>query len=143
MQDQEMKELVRGFVKWLIRVGLALNLILWTMILSAYCQEKTEVHSQKHTETIEQQDEIRFMFVTVTDKNGDTVYFYREGKKQVEVSALFWDEQSVLRDPNASKPYKFKGCYAALICLKHAYIYWLERQPCSNLTGSFYFKAGG
>ena len=136
MQDQEMKELVRGFAKWLVRVGLALNLILWGFVLLAYCQ----VHSQKHTETIEQQDEIRFMFITVTDKNGDTVYFYREGKKQVEVSMLFWDEQSVLRDKDVTKDYKFKGCYAALICLKHAYIYWLERQPCSDKTGSFYFK---
>lgn len=78
------------------------------------------------------------MFVTVTDKNGNTVYFYRTGKKVVEVSMLFWDEQSVLKDGDAKTP--FKGCYAALICLKHAYIYWLQRQPCSDSTGSFYFK---
>jgi hypothetical protein len=140
MSDREMKELVKGFIRWLIIVLLVLNALVYWGIISAHCQEKNEVHSQKHTETIEQQDEIRFMFITVTDKNGDIVFYYRESKKQIEISMLFWDEQSVLRDPNASRPYKFKGCYAALICLKHLYIYWLERQPCSDLTGSFYFK---
>lgn len=146
MQDQEMRALVRGFVRWLIRVGLALNLILWVSVALVYCQEakptpkREVVHSQKHKETIEQQDEIRFMFITVTDKNADQILFYRTGAKEVQVSFLFWDEQSVYKDPNAKAPYQFKGCFAALICLKHAYIYWLQRQPCSDDTGSFYFK---
>ncbi len=104
--------------------------------LASYCQE----HSKEHKETIEQQDEIRMMFVTVSDKLEDKVLYYRTGAKLIEVSFLFWDKQSVFKDPDAKPPFKFKGCFIALICLKHSYIYWLQRQPCSEDGGSFYFK---
>lgn len=129
-------------------LGLMWPLVLLLILFAAgitKCQEakaslKKELHTQAHKETIEQQEEVRFMFVTVTGQNADQVLFYRTGKHKVEVSFLFFDEQSVFKDPDAKPPYQFKGCFAALICLKHAYIYWLQRQPCSDSTSSFYFK---
>lgn len=97
-------------------------------------------HQTKHTDTIEQQDEIRMMFVTVTEKKEDLVFFYRSGKRTIEVSMFFWDEQSVYKDKDAKPPYQFKGCFIALLCLKHSYLYWLQRSPCSDDTKGFYFK---
>ena len=138
-----MKDLVKGFMRWLIIVLATLTIIVWSVAI-VRCQTPTPtpkvLHPQLHKDTIEQQDEIRFMFITVTDKNGDTIYFYRNGKNTVEVSMLFWDEYSIYKDADAKAPYQFKGCFAALICLKHAYIYWLQRQPCSDSTNGFYFK---
>lgn len=107
--------------------------------VASHCQTK-ELHSKQHTETIEQQEEIRMMFINVSDKSDDKIVFYRTGKKVIEVSFLFTDEQSIFKDPDAKPPYQYKGCFIALICLKHAYVYWLQRQPCSDSTGSFYFK---
>ena len=104
--------------------------------LASYCQD----HPKQHTETIEQQDEIRFMFVTVTDKMDDKVLYYRTGSKLIEISFLFWDKHSVYKDPDVKKPYLFKGCFMALTCQKHLYIYWLQRTQCSENTGSFYFN---
>lgn len=139
-----MKDLARGFIWWLIRILLVLNIILGYAIYQVCCQTPTPtpkvLHSKQHKDTIEQQDEIRFMFITVTDKKDDMILFYRNGKKLIEVSFLFYDEQTIFKTGDAKPPYTYTGCFAALICLKHSYIYWLQRQPCSEETGSFFFK---
>lgn len=104
------------------------------------CQtQQKKLHSQEHKDTIEQQEEIRFMFITVTAKEDNKIIFYRQGAKLIEASFLFIDKQTVLKDP-AAKTFQFTGCFGALICLKHAYIYWLQRMPCTDNTGSFYFS---
>lgn len=146
MQDQEMKALVRGFVRWLMRVGLALNLIIWVAVAYAFCQtpsptpKKEIIHATEHTDKIQQEDEIRMMSVVVTEKVGDLVYLYRENNKLIEVTYLFWDKNSVIKDPDAKAPYQFKGCYLMLFCLQHKYIYWLQREKCVPNKGGFFFS---
>lgn len=104
------------------------------------CQSPTALHLTQHKDSIEQQEEIRLMFITVTGKKDDTVLFYRTGKQLVEVSFLFYDAKTIFKTGDAKPPYNYTGCFAALICLKHAYIYWLQRQPCDESGNSFYFK---
>lgn len=124
-------------------IKLCVVVVLFFCTCTVKCQEKKDLpHGTKHTDTIEQQDEMRFMFITVTDKTNNQIIFYRNGTKQIEVSFLFIDEETIIKDGGAKPPYKYTGCWAALICLKHAYIYWLERVPCTDKTGSFYFKGG-
>lgn len=122
-----------------LKAGERLALLIFLLCVGSSfvkCQIKEPLHSTLHKDTIQQQDEIRFMFVTVTEKNGNLVYFYRDSGKLVEVSYMFWDEQSVIKD---SAKEQFKGCYGVLYCLQHKYIYWLQRMPCTDSKGSFYF----
>lgn len=137
MQDQEMKALVRGFMKWLLRVGLALNLILWLAVLTIYCQEKPQDHPKLHSDNIEQENEGGWAFITVTDKNGDLVFFYRENKKGVQITSMGWDKDSAIKDETKTP---FRGCYFMLYCKKHLYIYYLQRHPCSENFGPFVIK---
>lgn len=137
MQDQDMKFLVRGFVRWLLRIGLALNLILWLAVLTIYCQEKPQLHLSEHKERMEQEDESGWMFITVTEKVGDLVYFYREGRFQTKITSMGWDKNSVLQDKTKAP---FKGCYLALFCRKHLYLYVIQRQPCVDNPGPMIFQ---
>lgn len=145
MKDYETKELVKGFVRWLIIILLVLNALVYWGIISAHCQEVKptpkveEIHAYKHKDKVQQEDEIRMMSVTVTEKNGDLVYLYRENKKVVEITFLFWDKNSVIKDKDVIPTYQFKGCYLMLYCLEHRYIYWLQREACSPNRGGFYF----
>lgn len=135
MQDQDMKFLVRGFVRWLLRIGLGLNLILWLAVLTIYCQD----HRSQHKERLEQEDESGFMFVVVTEKLGDIVYLYRESKFETRIQKFAWDKESVIQD-KAKK--QFSGCYLAMFCRKHDYLYVLQRQPCLDNPGPVIFRGG-
>lgn len=128
--------------KDIVKAGI---LMLALIILSAWdvkCQtpKKEIIHATEHTDKIQQEDEIRMMSVVVTEKVGDLVYLYRENNKLIEVTYLFWDKNSVIKDPDAKAPYQFKGCYLMLFCLQHKYIYWLQREKCVPNKGGFFFS---
>lgn len=139
--DKEMKDLVKGFVRWLIIVLATLCVITWSVaVLRCQTPNKEPLHATQHKDMVQQEDEIRMMTVTVTDKNGNLVYMYRENGKVVEVTYLFWDDNSIIKDPSVKPPYQFKGCYLMLYCLQHKYIYWLQRAKCTSNRGGFFFS---
>ena len=126
--------------------------ILWPIVIALIlfatgvvnCQEKTPnkepLHVTKHTGQIEQEDKVRLMTVTVTDKNGNLVYLYRDVGKVIEVTYLFWDEDSIVKTGDAKPPFIFKGCFLMAYCEEHKYIYWLQRTNCTKEKGPFVFK---
>lgn len=118
-----------------------LEVSLWILVLvvvmfasiAVRCQE----HRAQHKERIEQEDESGWMFITITEKVGDIVYFYRESKYETRIQKLAWDKESVIQDKTKKQ---FSGCYLAIFCRKHDYIYVVQRQPCADNPGAIIFK---
>lgn len=128
-----MKELVKGFVWWLLRVLFVLNIILWLAVYQLYCQE----HRTLHKDRLQQEDESGWMFINITARNDDLVYFKREGKHEVKIQSMGWDKDSVIQD-TTKRP--FEGCYLALYCREHLYIYVIQRQACIDNPGIVLFR---
>lgn len=130
----------------IIKAGVVMIILIILTAWDVKCQapsptpRKEPAHATQHKDQVQQEDEIRMMTVNVTDKNGNLVYLYRENGKVVEVTYLFWDEHSIIKDPDAKPPYQFKGCYLMLYCLQHKYIYWLQRAKCVPNGGGFFFS---
>lgn len=125
--------LARGFAKWLIKVGIGLNLILWVLVGYACCQE----HRTQHKDRLSQEDDSGWMFITVTAKEDDLVFYRREGKDLVKLESMGWDKDSVIQD---TTKVPFTGCYLAIFCRKHLYLYVLQRQPCTENEGIVIFR---
>lgn len=126
MQDQEMKALVRGFVRWMLRIGIALNVILWLAVIQIYCQD----HIKLHTDRDEWEESIGLKFVTITNKDDRLVYFYQTRKLELRQSSLGFDKDTRYDYGNAKKPYEFTGCFVVFYCRKHLMSYFWQRVPC-------------
>lgn len=130
--------------KDLVVAGFFIIMLIFLGMIEVHCQKKEDpLHVTQHTGQIEQEDEIRIMTVTVTEKNGDLVYLYRDTGKLIEVTYLFWDKYSVIKTDEAKPPYTFKGCFLMAYCLKHKYIYWLQRTNCTKELRPFFFSDKG
>lgn len=107
------KEILKGFVQFLIRIGIALNIILWTCIVIVHCQ----VH-EKHDNVADLEDDIRIKSVVFLNVDKDTVYFKRETKYRIDLGSFVFDSVTKW---DRSKP--TNGCYVALYCTTHNYLY--------------------
>lgn len=116
--SQEMKFLVRGFVRWFIIVGITLNVILWTAII-ANCQH------EKHDNPTDLEDDIRIKTVFFLSIDKDTVYFKRETKYRIDLGSFVFDNQTVW-DRNKPTP----NCMVAVFCITHNYLY--SFYPCKK-----------
>lgn len=107
-----MKDLVKGFVKWLIIVFATLNIIVWTAAVM-HCQ----VH-ETHDNQADLEDDIRIKSVIFLNVEKDTIYFKRETKWRVDLGSFVFDSKTSW---DRGKP--ASGCYVALYCTTHNYLY--------------------
>lgn len=107
-----MKFLVRGFVKWLIRIGLVLNLILWLAVVQIYCQH------EKHDNTPDMEDDIRIKSVIFLNVDKETIYFKRETKYRIDLGSFIFDDKTIWDRSKPTPP-----CMVAIFCVTHSYLY--------------------
>lgn len=113
-----MKELVKGFMKWLIIVLATLCLIVWVIIFKAYCQD---VHP-KHLTQEDFEDTIAYRIVTITSKDDRLLYYKKELKLRVFLGSFGYDKYTRFDDK------KYEGCYQVLYCKTHNFAYIVA--PC-------------
>lgn len=112
-----MKDLVRGFAKWLIIVFATLNIIVWSVAI-ARCQHA-------HDNQADLEDDIRIKTVSFLNVEKDTVYFKRETKYRVDLGSFVFDEQTKWE---RDKP--TPSCMVAVFCTTHNYLYLFY--PCKK-----------
>lgn len=119
-----MKDLVKGFVKWLIIILATLTAILWSVIITAYCQlAKTDIHP-KHPSLDDWEDTIAYRVVTITSKDERLLYYKKELKMRVYLGSFGYDQYTRFDDK------KFEGCYQVLYCRTHNFAYVVS--PCKK-----------
>lgn len=120
-----MKDLVKGFVKWLIIVLATLTIITWGTII-AHCQNKIVAppyyshEEHKDLEDMEEDIRLKSIFIVATDPR--MVFWKKESKDKVDVGQFTTDDRSRVDKVIT------KGCYIALYCTTHNYLYALY--PC-------------
>jgi hypothetical protein len=120
LNPQDARMLARGLARWLIRMGVGLNIILWLMILQVYCQN---THDSQHTNRADLEDDIRVKTITFLNIEKDTLYFKREGRYGIDLGSFVFDADTQW---DRNKP--LQGCYIAIYCVSHHYLYILY--PC-------------
>lgn len=111
----EMKYLVRGFIRWLMLIGIGLNLIVWTAII-ARCQHRT-----LHTDQDEWESSIRVKIVTATSRDDNLVYWKKNKKLEIVMSSFGYDKDTRFSDFEIGK------CYQVFYCEKHLMSYIWDR----------------
>lgn len=105
-----MKELVKGFIKWVIIIIVTLNIVVWTAAL-VRCQ-----HS--HDDQADLEDNIRIKSISFLSVDGNKVYFKRETRYRVDLGSFEFDSDTVW---NRDKPPP--KCMVAIYCITHDYLY--------------------
>lgn len=108
----DVKDLVKGFVRWLIIVFVTLNIIVWSVAVL-----RCQTH-EKHDNQADLEDDIRIKSVVFLNVDKDTVYFKRETKYRVDLGSFVFDSQTKW---DRSKP--TPSCMIALYCITHHYLY--------------------
>ncbi len=106
-----MKDLVKGFIRWLLIVGATLNIIVWTAIV-VHCQH------DKHDTVSDMEDDIRMKSVIFLNIDKNTIYFKRETKYRVDLGSFEFDSKT-----NWDRTKPASGCYVAIFCITHSYLY--------------------
>ena len=123
--SQEMKSLVRGFVRWVILVGITLNVILWGFIIS-HCQ--TPEHDKLHPDQDSWEASVRITFITVTSKDKDLLYFYTSRKWEQRLASIGYDNKTVFQSVKDKKQKEvLQGCYLMFYCLEHKMALFLQQ----------------
>ncbi len=109
--SQEMKSLVRGFIRWVILVGIVLNVILWGFIL-VRCQDA----HPKHDTQADVEDTMGFISVKFLSKDDRLVYWQRETKNELRLSSFGYDEYTKFET-------KLDGKICVIYCKTHMFAY--------------------
>lgn len=112
LEKNAMKDLVKGFIKWFIIVGITLNIIVWSVAI-AHCQTHKD-----HDSLADQEDDIRIKSVVFLNVEKEVVYFKRETKYRIDLGSFVFDNKTQW---DRNKP--TSGCYVALYCVAHDYLY--------------------
>lgn len=113
--SQEMKWLVKSFIRWVILVGITLNIVLWGFIL-VKCQEHP-----KHDSQVDVEDTMGFISVQFLSKDDRLVYWKRETKYEVRLSSFGYDKYTKFE----GKP---EGRICVIYCRTHMFAYLIT--PC-------------
>lgn len=126
-----MKELVKGFVRWLIIVLATLTIIVWSVAVLR-CQTVEPPHMTLHADREEWEDSIGLYFGAINSKDDKLIYISRRLKNQIKLTSLGYDKETRFDDP-AVKPYKLSGqCFVFIYCKKHLMAYVVQRIPCTD-----------
>jgi hypothetical protein len=109
------RELARGFSRWLIKILVALNVIVW-LAAAAHCQH------ERHEDREEWEDAIGFAAVEVTSADERLIYYKRTFRFRVKLGSFGFDQTTQF--PEGRKP----GRYCAIYCRTHSWLYSLT--PC-------------
>lgn len=107
-----MKDLVKGFIRWVLIIFITLNVILWGFIVTAYCQH------EKHDNVQDMEDDIRIKRVDFLNAEKNTIYFKRATKYRIDLGSFVFDDDTKW---DRSKP--TPTCMVALYCVTHSYLY--------------------
>lgn len=106
-----MKDLVRLFVRWVIIVLLALNIMLGVVII-ARCQDG----HQKHSSQDDVEDTMGFISVYFLSKDERLIYWRRETKHEVKFSSFGYDKYTKFEG-------KLEGRVCIIYCKTHLFAY--------------------
>lgn len=119
-----MKDLAKGFMRWLILVLATLNIVLWVSII-AHCQE----HS--HPDQDSWEASVRITFITVTSKDKDLIYFYTTRRWEQRLASIAYDKQTVFQKDKKQKELT-QGCYLMFYCIEHKMALFLQQIACER-----------
>lgn len=99
-----------------------LTVILLIFFLASFvrCQ-----HIKQHTNQEEYEDSIGVKFLEVTSKDESLIFWKQELRYQVKVSSFGYDSKTIF--PDKFKP---EGCFVAIYCKTHMYLYLLVQNHC-------------
>lgn len=148
--NKEDKELVDGFFRWCMVVGVTLNLIIWGFIVNAHCQSSipypvkvepkpmpTPDHLSLHNDQDEFEDSIGVKFIAVTSQDDSLIYYYVTRKFEQRLSSVGFDKYTIYQNGDAKKPkgklFTPEGCFMMMYCKTHLMAYVLSRIPCKEV----------
>lgn len=123
-----MKYLVLGFIKWLLVVTTTLTIISLSLV---YARGQNRIvappyYSHPDHENLEDMEsDIRLKSIFVISTEPNMVYWKKETKMKVDVGSFSYDSRSRVNRESIQK-----GCYIALYCVTHDYLYALY--PCKE-----------
>lgn len=104
-----MKELVKGFVKWVIIVFVTLDIIVWSVVL-CHCQHP------KHPSNEDFEDTMGFITVTFMSQDDRLIYWKRETRNEVRLSSFGYDKYTKVEE-------KLEGKLCIVYCKTHMFAY--------------------
>ena len=116
------KALAKGFIRWLIIVGLTFNVIVWGVI-AAKCQE---LHP-KHDSSASVEDEMGFISVTFMSKDDRLIYWKRETRHEIKLSSFGYDKYTKFEFVDKDK---LNGRLCIIYCKTHMFAYLVTQ--CEN-----------
>lgn len=114
------RDLVAGFGRWLIYVGIGLNLIVWGFA-AVRCQE---VH-QPHPSQEDYEETISVKLVTITSWDDRLVTWKKESTRTIRLGSFAYDAKSLTGFPK-----KETGCRWMIYCKAHDWLYFMA--PCKG-----------
>lgn len=105
-----MKDLVKGFVKWLILVLTTLNIILWSFIIA-----RCDTHP-KHESRADFEDTMGFISVQFMSKDDNLIFWRRESKHEIKLSSFGYDKYTKFEG-------KLEGQLCIIYCKIHNFAY--------------------
>lgn len=111
-----MKDLVRGFMKWLIIVLTTLTLITWVFIFMVYCQD---AHPQ-HKSNDDFEETVAFRTVVFTSKDDRLLFYKKEYAKTVYLGSFGYDQYTKFYD------FKLDTKMCVLYCRTHSFAYIVD-----------------
>lgn len=107
-------------------IALLICLILLLGVVQNYCQTKIIAppyySHEEHKDYEDMEEDIRFKAIFVITTEPRTIFWKKESKLKVDVGSFSTDDRSRI-DKNVQK-----GCYIAMYCITHNYLYALY--PC-------------
>jgi hypothetical protein len=122
------ENLKTGFTKWLLIVIATLLATGLVMVANAHCQTNIKAppyfNHAEHESVDDLEEDIRFKSVIVIATEPTTIFWKKESKDVVNTGSFSYDDRS-----KVGKDIK-KGCYIAIYCVTHSYLYALY--PCKE-----------
>lgn len=124
-----MKELVKGFIKWLIIVLATLTLIVWVFIFTAFCQSVYDAARPRETthpphKTLEDFEEsIGFRYVVAMSKDSSLLFYKKDYKNRIHLGSFGYDKFTKFVG-------NYEGTLCVLYCKTHQFAYIVA--PCEE-----------
>lgn len=115
-----------GFIKWIGKMVLLLSVFAFAAAIIGKAQGRNikppPFISHPDHDTLEEMEEtIRFKMITIISIEPRMIFWKKESKDRIDVGSFTYDDRSFVGNVQ-------KGCYVALFCLTHDYVYSLY--PC-------------
>lgn len=112
------RDLVAGFLRWVIYIFIGLNLIVWGFA-AVRCQETHE----KHLTQEDYEENIGVVLVEITSWDNRLVYWKKETSRLIKLGSFGYDSGSLTGFPD-----KTTGCRWMVYCRAHRWLYFMV--PC-------------